>query len=276
MNSDNFYTASQARERLGGMSAEELRRLVEAGKIQKFTPPTNKVKGYYNKMDVDNIAQEMQNPIPDTERFNNRQSNEKIQPFVDWIGVDDVLTSLQLDYRVYGPEVFLADLQYYADRVKRNPHVALAIFDSPKKERILAYISLLPLSEPVILEILSGKRHETRIENEEVETYEHKGGFTLLAESVVVDPEHTNQLNRLLNHLLQYWCEQYPDRYVTKIYAQAESRAGDVLIQKLFFAPREDLAPNAYVLNLERPGASRFVKQFQKCIEEKRKVPSAK
>jgi hypothetical protein len=82
----------------------------------------------------------------------------------------------------------LADLQYYADRVKRNPQVALAVFDSPKKERILAYVSLLPLSELVIL------------------------------------------------------------------------------------APREDLASNAYVLNLERPGASRFVKQFQKCIEERRKT----
>jgi hypothetical protein len=154
----------------------------------------------------------------------------------------------------------------------RNPHLALAIFDSPKRERILAYISLLPLPEPIIFEVLRGERQETRIRSEEVETYERKGGYTLLAESVVADPDHPEQLNTLLKHLAEYWCEQYPDRYVTKIYAKTECRRGDILIQKLFFAPREDLAPNTHVLNLSRPGASRFVRHFQQCIEEKRKA----
>ncbi len=130
----------------------------------------------------------------------------------------------------------------------------------------------MPLPEPVILEVLRGEKHETRIRTEEIETYERKGGYTLLAESVVADPEHPEQLNTLLKHLAEYWCEQYPDRYITKIYAQAESRRGDILIQKVFFAPREDLAPNAYVLNLSRPGASRFVRHFQQCIEEKREA----
>jgi hypothetical protein len=201
-----------------------------------------------------------------------RRKNKTIHGYVDWIGVDDVLTSLQLDYRVYGSEVFLADLPYYAERVKKNPHVALAIYDSPKRERILAYISFLPLPEKVILEILRGDRHETKILPEEIETYERKGGYTLLAESVVADPDHPEQLNTLLRHLTEYWCEQYPDRYISKIYAQAESNRGDVLIQKLYLAPREDLAPNAYVLNMARPGASRFVRQFQDCIEEKEKL----
>jgi len=55
------------------------------------------------------------------------------------------------------------------------------------------------------------------------------------------------------NQRMQHWCEQYPKRYISKIYAQAESNAGDILIQKLFLAPRKDLAPNAYVLNLMFP-----------------------
>lgn len=60
--------------------------------------------------------------------------------FVDWIGVSDVLTSLQLDYKVYGPEILLADLSHYAERVARNPHVALAVFDTPKREHIYCSI----------------------------------------------------------------------------------------------------------------------------------------
>lgn len=267
---NDFYTSKQARDLLGGISAQELKRLADAKKIEKFIPPTNKIKGYYRKEDVNRLAREMSiygslKDIPPG------QTADTTSTFVDWIGVGNVLTSLQLDYKLYGPEVFLADLSYYAERVKRNPHVALAVYETPKKERILAYVSLLPLPEETIIEVLKGSKHETEIKNDEVETYERKGGYTLLAESVAVDPDHPEQLNTLLKHLMQYWCEQYPDRYITKIYAQAESDKGDVLIQKLFFAPREELAPNAYVLNLARPGASRFVRQFQECIENRRK-----
>lgn len=204
------------------------------------------------------------------ERLANKQNrNKRSGSFVDWIKVDDVLTSLQLDYRVYGPEVLLADLSHYAERVKRNPHVALAVYDTPKRERILAYISLLPLPEHTIIDVLKGKRHETEINNDEIETYNRKGSYTLLAESVVVDPEHPEALNTLLHHLTKHWCNQYPDRYISKIYAQAESERGDILIQKLFLAPLEDVAPNAYVLNMQRPAASRFIRSFQNCIKQK-------
>lgn len=267
---ENLLTSSEAREMLGGMSPSSFKELVDSKKIRKVVPP-GKVQGKYIREDVEKIAASMP-PFISARKASTRKASRYTSTFVDWIGVDDVLTSLQLDYRVYGSEVFLADLSYYADRVKRNPHVALAVFDSPERRRILAYVSLLPLPESVILEILSGKRHETKIDTEEVETYERKGGYTLLAESVVTDPDYPGQLNTLVRHLMEYWCEQYPDRYITKIYAQAESKKGDVLIQKLFFAPREDLASNAYVLNLSRPGASRFIRQFQECIEQKRKV----
>ncbi len=235
---------------------------VQSGQIAK-EPGSPKRNARYSITDILKVK----------EKLANKKHTKKTNNFiVDWIGVDDVLTSLQLDYRVYGSEVFLADLSYYAERVRKNPYVALAVFDSPKREKILAYISLLPLSEQIILEILQGRRHETKIRTEEIETYKRKGGYTLLAESVVTDPDHPEQLNTLLRHLTEYWCEQYPDRYITKVYAQAESKQGDILIQKLFLAPREDLAPNAYVLNLMRPGASRFIRSFQECIENKQKA----
>ena len=235
---------------------------VQSGQIAK-EPDSPKRNARYKVADILKVKEKL---------ANKKRTKNSTQHIVDWIGVNDVLTSLQLDYRVYGDEVFLADLPYYAERVKKNPHVALAIYDSPKRERILAYISLLPVPEQTIIEVLRGERHETKISTDEIETYERKGGYTLLAESVVTDPYHPELLNTLLRHLTEYWCEQYPDRYVTKIYAQAESRHGDILIQKLFLAPREDLAPNAYVLNLMRPGASRFVRSFQECIERKREA----
>jgi hypothetical protein len=278
----NLLTSSEARALLGNMAPSSFKDYVDNKRIRKIIPP-GRTQGKYVEEDVLSLAKEL--ALHDPARFASTQkpkkstskkpaqAKETIHSFVDWISsVDDVLTSLKLDYRVYGPEVFLADLAYYAERVKRNPNVALAVFDSPKKERILAYISLLPVPEHIILEVLRGERHETGIRTEEIETYDRKGSFTLLAESVVIDPDHPEQLNTLLRHLMQYWCDQYPDRYISKIYAQAESRNGDILIQKLFFAPREDLAPNAFVLNMARPGASRFIRQFQEALDAKRKA----
>lgn len=256
------YVDSRKGEEILGVDTGRFFYYVQSGQIAR-EPGSKKRNARYSVPDILKVKEKL---------ANKQRTKKTTQHIVDWIGVDDVLTSLQLDYRVYGSEVFLADLPYYAERVVRNPHVALAVFDSPKRERILAYISLLPLPEPIILEILRGERHETKIRTDEIETYERKGGYTLLAESVVADPDHPEQLNTLLKHYTEYWCEQYPDRYISKIYAQAESKQGDILIQKLFFAPREDLAPNAYVLNMMRPGASRFVRHFQQCIEEKQKA----
>lgn len=233
---------------------------VDAGPISK-EPGSGKRNARYSVEDILKVK----------ERIRKRQTKYASNTFVDWIGVDDVLTSLQLDYRVYGPKVFLADLPHYADRVRRNPHVALAVFDTPKRENIVAYISLLPLPEATIIDILQGKRHETDISNQEIETYDREGEYTLLAESVVVDPKHPEVLNTLLRHLAEYWCTQYPARSISKIYAQAESDQGDILIQKLFLAPLENLAPNAYMLNMKRPGASRFIRSFQECIRKKQK-----
>lgn len=255
------YVSSREGEEMLGVDTGKFFYYVQSGQIAK-EPESKRRSARYSVSDILKVKEK---------RARKQHLRKTRQCFVDWIGVDDVLTSLKLDYRVYGSEVFLADLPYYAERVIRNPRVALAVYDSPRRERILAYISLLPLPESIIQEVLRGERHETKIRTEEIETYERKGEYTLLAESLVVDPDYPEQLNTLLKHLAEYWCEQYPDRYITKIYAQAESERGDILIQKLFFSPREDLASNAHALNMMRPGASRFVRHFQQCIETKRK-----
>lgn len=56
----NLYTASEAREKLGGIAPAILQRFVDAGKIQKVLPPGNKKRGLYNKEDVDKLAEAIQ------------------------------------------------------------------------------------------------------------------------------------------------------------------------------------------------------------------------
>ena len=92
---------------------------------------------------------------------------------------------------------------------------------------VLAYMSLVPLPEQLILSILKGERPELSTHADEVETYERKGGYTLLAESVVVDPDHPEQLNTVLREVLSYWCRQYTQKYIEKIYADAATEHGE-------------------------------------------------
>src|SRR6266699_5594139 len=137
-------------------------------------------------------------------------------------------------------------------------------------------MSLVPLPEQIILSILKGERPELSIHADEVETYERKGGYTLLAESVVIDPDHLEQLNNILRAVLNYWCQQYPERYIEKIYADAATDHGDMLARKLYFSPLYYISDTAYVLDLRKPGISKVVRNFQECLKQKENQIQAK
>ena len=72
-----------------------------------------------------------------------------------------------------------------------------------------------------------------------------------------------------MNALADFWYNHYPERYIDKIYAQSVSDKGDILIQKLYFAARYDIAETAFMLDFKRPGASRFIRDFQQRIKGK-------
>ncbi len=187
---------------------------------------------------------------------------------MDWQKISDLPAILKLDLKVY-QENIVGDMGLYISWERKNPHITLLSFESTNREHVLAYVSLVPLPEQVILSILKGERPELSISADEIETYERKGGYTLLAESVVIDPDHPEQLNNVLREVLHYWCKQYPDRYIEKIYADAATDHGDILARKLYFSPLYYISDTAYVLNLKNPGVSKVVRNFQDCLKQK-------
>ena len=68
---------------------------------------------------------------------------------------------------------------------------------------------------------------------------------------------------------LSYWCRQYPERHIEKIYADAATEHGDLLARKLYFSPLYNLSDTAYVLDLRKPGISKVVRNFQECLKQK-------
>lgn len=269
----DLYTSGEARELLG-ISTSTFKIYVDSGRIRKVTPPGKK-QGYYIKEDVDKLAKERE-PFIHVEKSTRRGKTTKtlgiIKTDVDWMKPSDLPAILKLDYVVY-QENIVGDIGLYISWYKKNPKITLLSFEHGNRENVLSYVSLVPLPEQVILAILKEDRSELSVNPDEVETYRRSGGYTLLAESVVTHPEHPEQLNHVLQSVLEFWYEQYPNKYIDKIYAQAFSEDGDILIRKLYFSPLYNLSDRAYVLDLKKKGASKLIQTFQNRLMHKGNHP---
>ncbi|MGH2506945.1 MAG: MerR family transcriptional regulator [Ktedonobacteraceae bacterium] len=270
---ENLYSSGEAREILG-VSTSTFKNYVDSGKIRKITP-NNRKQGFYVKEDVERVLKERA-PFVHVDKSSKRGKVTKvagiIKTDVDWMKPSDLPAILKLDYIVYKEDI-VGDIGLYVSWYRKNPQITFLSFERGNRENVMAYISLVPLPEPVILTILREDRSELSISSTEVETYQRSGGYTLLAESVVTHSKHPEQLNRVMQSVLEFWYERYPDKYIEKIYAQTLGDEGDVLVRKLYFSPLYELSDRAYVLDLRRKGASRIIREFQEKLATKAQQP---
>lgn len=59
INKARYYTAREARERLGGIHSNTLKHYVDSGKLKREIPPGRK-QGVYAKKQVDDLAKELE------------------------------------------------------------------------------------------------------------------------------------------------------------------------------------------------------------------------
>lgn len=265
---ENLCSSSEARQILHA-STSTFKNYIDSGRIRKITPPGKK-QGYYLREDVYKVAKERES-FAKIEKATKRGRGKQAGPIktdVDWMKPSDLPAILKLDYIVYHEDI-VGDIGLYVSWYKKNSKITLLSFERGNRENVLAYISLVPLSEQVILSILKEDRSELSISTNEVETYDKPGGYTLLAESVVRHPDHPEQLNSVIQSVLDFWYEQYPQKYIEKIYAQAFSEDGDVLIRKLYFSPLYGLSDRAYMLDLSKKGVSKLIQTFQDRLKQK-------
>ncbi|MGH2507266.1 MAG: hypothetical protein ACRDHZ_07645 [Ktedonobacteraceae bacterium] len=240
---------------ISGMKPGTFTYYVRTGRVQK-REGRGKRDHQYNEQDILQLQKERK------PRNYTRGEKQQETLLIDWIKTSDVPSGLKLAQALYHEEVDLADAVRYQAWRKYNPYISMGAF-SPDREVCYAALMLVPLEEHVILDILSGKREESSIESTEIQRYDQHGGYALLAASALCIPDRPSLLYRVMSHFMDFFVEQYPEKYVVRIYAQAVSDSGDMLVQHLFMAPRPDLAPNAYELNLARPSASRIIRRFQ-------------
>jgi hypothetical protein len=194
---------------------------------------------------------------------------------IRWTTVDDVAASMILDQDIYH-ETQLANIAHYQERKQKNPYTSCAVFDMEKKNTMYAYISLLPLPEETIMDILLGKRNETEITSKDILSYDQLGEYSLLVSSVAQHPDYKNLLGGLIRFHMDFWVDLYPKRRIKRIYAQTVSDDGRKLANKLHMGPiytvidgKPQRVKDAYVVDLDELAASKIIREFQQRLKDK-------
>lgn len=266
-NTQKFIPWSEGANMLG-LKRSAFFYLVHSGQI-RTEPGRGARDGRYSVEDIEALK------IQRARGKTRKPHKKRLAPvMLDWLSPLDIPAILKLDQIVYH-EMYLAEAAVYRQWSEKNPQLAMAAFDArSNRQEMLAYVAALPLDESVILQIMRGEREEIDITMDEIQSYERPGAYTLLANSAVTHPDRPDLLYKVLYRMMAEWIERYPERYITRIYAQSVSERGDQLIQHFFMSPRYDLAPNAYMLDFARPGASKVVRWFQSMLAQKAPLPA--
>jgi hypothetical protein len=254
---------------LGGMKAGTFTYYVRIGRVRLQEGRVERDRRY----NVDDILKLYQERRPRNYHRGPKPEKKKEPLLLDWSRIADVPVMLALDQAIYPEEIDFASLATYQAWRKQETRLSMAAFSKDRKE-CYGYVQMIPLDESIILDILRGKRTESSIQPDEIRPYNQPGAYTLFAVSAVARPDHPDVLYKMVSKIMDFWVEQYPERYVSRIYAQAVSASGDKLISHLFMSPRYDLAHNAYMLDLARPGASKAVRLFQQRLMAKAPLPA--
>lgn len=268
---DTLYTASEAAEKLG-MPMSTFQTRVRKGEIKKTTPP-GKTEGFYPKVDIDQMAAERQQGETSRTRQEQRvhqiQSDEHAE--TDWVTFPDEPYAYVLDTELYGVENSVSPSITWT-WWEKNPRACMILYNRENRKDIWGLLSIIPMEEDTIFKILRGEMEEKDIRPEHVLTYEPGQSYSCYVAAASLRPERKKYFGLLLHRVMDYWCEQYPDIQIKKLYAFAlDDDEGDGwrLIRKLYFAPRYDISDNAWELRLDRKNPSPILQRFQQCLEQK-------
>jgi hypothetical protein len=267
-----LYTSDEAVKEFieAGLSETTFRRKVREGAISKLLPEGRMRGALYPIKEVREAIQQSRGSARDKSRKGNIP-----EVILDWVKPEDVPSGLALDQIVYH-EMFLASLEVYMAWRRKNPKISMAAFDAKDRRTRYGYIGFIPLPEPIIIDILLGKKDEKEITPDEILTYDNPGEYTFLANSAVIHPDYPEMANRLIHAVMQYWIDQYPEKRIKRIYAQTVTEQGRLLAKKLYLAPLYILENNepkrvedAYILDMQEEAAYKVIRHFQEQLKLK-------
>lgn len=253
--SENLLTWSQAAKIFAdaGLSEATLNRRIKDGILEPVSGHRKSAK--YPEQEVRNA-------------IDPKVKQEKPVGVTDWVQLDDLQHLLKLDYQLYG-EYLAVPATITQHWWKKNPTACRILFNEHDRTDIWGAISIIPMREETAIALVSERMEEKDITEDDVLTYEDGSKHVAYVPSAAIHPKHKASLSKLLNSVIDFWCEQYPRVQLVKLYAYASSDEGMELMKYLFFSPRYDLGENVFELDPYRRNPSPFVKRFQRGIADK-------
>jgi len=286
------YTAAQVRELVeaAGISMSTFYRLTRNGEIEKYLPEGRTQDATYNRIQVDNLVKRgavgrgrkgtyvtvNHDKGYILQEIQQKSAENEEEVATDWIQKADLPYVYVLDTELYGVESSVSPTITWT-WWQKNPNACRILFNKNNRKEIWGALTIIPMHEDIIIKLLSGDLKEQEITSDQVLTYEHGKQYIGYIASIAIRPEHKKHFGRLLHGVLDYWCQQYPDIKINKLYAFAlgsedgEESDGLRLIRKLYFAPRYDIGDgkNAYELRLDHYNPSQTIRNFQNCLQER-------
>lgn len=269
---DTLYTAAEAAEKLH-MPTSTFQTHVRNGKIPKVVPE-GRSEGFYLKDVIDAMAEER-------ERKALSENSKKVrgtpqvrldeQAETDWITLADEPYAYVLDTELYGVENSINPSITWS-WWEKNPRSCMILYNRENRKDIWGLLSIIPMEEETIFKLLRGEMEEKEIRPVHVLRYEPGNSYSCYVAAASIRPERKKYFGHLLHRVMDYWCEQYPDIQINKLYAFAldeDDGDGIRLIRKLYFAPRYDISDNAWELRLDRYNPSPLIQRFKECLSEK-------
>ena len=278
---EDTYTSEEAITQFvnHGLSASRLYRRVTQGEIKKYLP-TDRVRGaLYSKADVDRVCKaEGKHPTVGAPVAIAKEKKELLpsdKVVIRQLTKNDIGAAYFLQFKQVGIEntVQPTSMHLWIESGEQYFWVACNPEDT---NDVWAVIGAIPVGEELLLRFLRGEFTLQEIAISDVFPYDRGEDRTCYLVAGA-DQRHTDALIQLMEHLLSYWCEKYPDICVSMLYVSSplptqEETALLTLLKTFFFSRRRDLSlvRGVWELALDEYNPSPSVKQFQKCVQEKR------
>jgi hypothetical protein len=138
-----------------------------------------------------------------------RQKAQGSSGATDWVQASDLPYLLALDYEMYGIENTVDISITHAWWIK-NPYICRILFDKKDRHSIWGAITVMPMEEATIFNLLNGTMQEKQITADDILEYKDGGKYYAYVPSAVIKPEHRQSFTLLIGSILDFWCEQYP------------------------------------------------------------------
>lgn len=246
---EGYYTASQAKKRLGNISDGKFRYDIKKGRIKRIIPP-GMIQGFYLQEEIDHIARSFDNFL--TEETSHEQGAQFCIA-----SSDDMPELVYLLIEIFGGGDTTAKRLKW---LERNPEIAFFV---RSRGTMVGCVFLLPLTEEKIEAILNSQAPGSTglIEPEDIQPYEQGVPVSLYVVSMGVKPSVTATAKRarglsLIRGVMRFLIELgHRGIPIKLIAARSDSPDGiNLLIHARFTEVESNTKNRNFIIDVPRSG----------------------